>query len=305
MLGKELYNNLIVYMQPKYAMSTLRKRAIFLKTIFKKYKVLNTKTLKQMMSKFKYQHQRAAIVMINNYCYDSDIPFNIRVPSIKGQSKKLPDILNPDEIKLMIDSAPKPYNLVIRCLFNIGAGLRISEIIKMKWNDIRWLDWIKDKNSYGVAIIKSGKGSKDRIVNIPKKLMIDLYDYAKEQDLLNEFKIPFGGMMFPFGSDESNKLYKKDLMKINMERWKEDYLRSRYDWFRYNILKKCCEKALNKKIKVHQLRHSRATYLHEVEKVPIEDLRLLLGHSSLNTTMIYTRINPRRVFDNLKETKEI
>lgn len=242
--------------------------------------------------------------MIMDYCYDNDIDFNLKIPGIKAPPKKLPELLSINEIDLMIKSAPKPYDLAIRCIFNMGAGLRISEIIKFSWNDIRWIDWLRNKDNYGVAVIKSGKGSKDRIVNIPKKLMQDLYEYAKEKEVLNEFKIPTGGMIFPFDSKEDT-FYKKDLLITNIELWKTEYVRSRYNWFRYNILQKCCEKALNKKIKIHQLRHSRSTYLYEIEKVPIEKIQILLGHSSINTTMIYTRINPTGIFETLKETKEI
>jgi len=303
-LDRELWRNIVLWMKPKYSPGTIRNRSLFLKNIFKEYKVLNPETLKVMMQKFKHQHQRACLTMINDYCYDTDIEFNIKIPSIKAQAKKLPTILSPGEVRVMIASAPKPYDLALRCIFNMGAGLRVSEIIKLSWNHIRWTDWIRNKDSYGVAMIKSGKGSKDRPVNIPKKLMHDLYEYAKEKRVLNEFSLPSGGMIFPF-DEGSDKLFKQELMAVDIEKWKEEYVKSRYDWFRYNIIEKCCEKALNKQIHVHQLRHSRATYLHEIEKVPIEKIQVLLGHKNLSTTMIYTKINPRSVFDSLKETEEI
>jgi len=245
--------------------------------------------------------------MINRYCYDSNIMFHIIVPGIKAQAKKLPDILSPAEIKLMIESAPKPYDLAIRCIFNMGAGLRVSEIIKMNWSHIRWIDWLDNKDHYGVAIIKAGKGSKDRVVNIPKKLMQDLYDYAAEHNSLNEFRIPQGGSIFGFDEGKTEKKQKEDneLKAYDLDKYKDHYLQSRYDWFRYHIVQKHCEKALGKRIKIHSLRHSRATYLYEVEKVPVEKIQVLLGHSSLNTTMLYTKINPLSTFKLLENTKEI
>jgi len=63
--------------------------------------------------------------------------------------------------------------------------LRVSEVIKLSWNHIRWIDWLRKKDGMGVAEIKSGKGMKDRVVNIPKKLMQDLYDYADKLGKLN------------------------------------------------------------------------------------------------------------------------
>lgn len=157
-LTKELYNNIMVWANPKYSINSLKIYSSILIKIFKNNKVLSTTTLKNIMKNFKHQNQRACIVLINRYCYDNEIPFNIIVPSIKKQSQKLPEIYSIEEIKLIVESAPYPYNLVIRCIFNMGAGLRVSEIIKMSWNHIRWIDWLRDKTNYGVVLIKSGKG---------------------------------------------------------------------------------------------------------------------------------------------------
>ena len=57
--------------------------------------------------------------------------------------------------------------------------------------------------------------------------------------------------------------------------------------------------------KIHSLRHSKATCLYEVEKVPVEKIQILLGHGSINTTMLYTKINSRSVFEMIKDTKKI
>lgn len=307
-LNDELLSNIVSWMTPKYAISTTSNRTIYLRKIFKANKVLNRDVLRSIMRSMRYQHQRACLVMINKYCYDNNIDFTLNIPSIKKQSYKLPEVLTPAEIKIMVYSAPKPYDLCIRCIFNMGAGLRISEPIKFSWNHIRWADWISNKDNYGVAVIKSGKGSKDRIVNIPKKLMEDLYEYAKECKVLNEFQIPSGGMIFDFGSSTEPEKKKKKmsaLMAYDMDQWKYQYVKSKYNWFRYNILQQKCEKALNKHIKIHSLRHSRATYLYEVEKVPIEKIGILLGHASINTTMLYTKINPISVFEMIKDIKEI
>lgn len=305
-LNPELYNNIVDWMIPRYATSTVRQRKILLLSLFKKYKVLNRDTLKQMMKKFKHQYQKACLVMINNYCYDNNIDFNLTIPKIKRAPSKIPEILSEEEIKLMINSAPYPYDLVIRCIFNMGAGLRISEIIKLSWRDIRWVDWLHNKNNYGVAVLKMAKGDKERVVNIPPNLMKDLYDYAKEKEVLNEFGIPTGGKIFYFSSQNNFKKRKRRLKipVINNE-WKLDYVNCAYDWFRYNIIQKHCEKALNKRIKVHSLRHSRATYLYTYEGVPIEKLQVLLGHSSINTTMIYVKVDPKGIFDSIKNAKEL
>lgn len=254
--------------------------------------------------------------MLNEYCMENNIDFSINVPKLKRRKEeKFPELLSIAEIERMIEATPYPYSLAIRCIFNFGAGLRISEIIKFSWSHIRWIDWLKEKDNYGVATIKAGKGSKDRTVNIPRKLMQDLYEYAKEKKVLDEFRVPKGGMIFGFGTDQTFKT-ENSKMKQKIEKIKEgllnkeetakaDYVLTRYNWFRYNILQKHCEKALGKKLKIHSLRHSRSTYLYEYEHVPIERIQQLLGHSSINTTMLYTKIKPLSTFELLKNTKEI
>ena len=284
----------------KYSNRTVEKYTQTLKLISKKYKHIDRHNVLKIISKFKNQNQRAALCLINRYCLESGIDFFVQIPKMKRVPRKNPEILSMDEIKKIISVAPKPYDMAIRCIFNMGAGLRVSEMLRLSWIHIKWAEWLKDKDNYGIAIIKQSKGGKDRVVNIPGKLMQDLFDYAKSKKILNEFNIPDGGVIFPFGINN----FRPNLMKENLDKWKYEYLKHAYNKFRYNIIQKYCEPAINKKIKIHSLRHSRATYLYEVEKVPIERIQMLLGHSDIQTTMIYTKINPISTFD-LIENKEI
>ena len=235
-LTNELGSNIVAWMQNKYAVTTQKQRRAYLKKLFLEHPILNQESLKKIMRKVKHQHQKACLVMINSYCYESNIPFSIKIPSVKKQDAKLPNILSSAEIELLIKATPKPYDLAIRCIFNFGAGLRISEIIKMKWDDIRWIDWLKNKDNYGVAVIKAGKGSKDRVVNIPKNLMHDLYEFAKEQDVLNEFRVPTGSSIFSFGTLSKKTTEKLQGLSSRDERLQAEYIQAKYNWFRYNIL---------------------------------------------------------------------
>ena len=308
-LTKELFFDIVEWMHIRYAMTTIKTRTSYLRKMFKKHKVLNKETIRVIFRSFKNPSDKASFVMINTYCSENNIDFFLNIPRMKYKKPKMPELLSPSEIRLMVDAAPKPYGLAIRCIFNMGAGLRISEIIKMSWDDIRWIDWLNNKDSYGVVVIKQGKGGKDRVVNIPNKLMEDLYDYAKEKNILNEFRIPSGTFMFDFGgleevSGKNNKYLKNNISKKVDDEWKYLYVKTKYDWFRYNILAKC-EKALNKHIKIHSLRHSRATYLYEVEKQSIGNIQKLLGHTSIDTTMRYIHIDVKNIFDMLKNTMEL
>ena len=306
-LDEDLFSKLVDFLKSKgRSYNTVVNYSNTMRRFFKKYKVLNQKTLRSILKEIKHQNQRAVLSLIKNYCDYIGNGFTFVIPSVKQKHRKLPKLVTIEQVKIMIKSAPAPYDLMLRCIFNMGSGLRISEAIKLSWNHIRWPDWIADKNHYGIALIRSGKGDKDRVVNIPKNLMSDLYEYAKSKGVLNEFGIPVGNMIFKVGKLHK---FKPELFASNRERWKQEYIKQASDWFRYNIINKHCKKAIGlpkgEKFTVHHLRHVKSTYLYEVEKIPIERIQQLLGHSDISTTLIYTKVNPISTFDLIKDTEEV
>jgi len=94
------------------------------------------------------------------------------LPNVKRE-KKLPVILSKKEIEQMILSTK---NLNHRLIIQIGyaAGLRVSEIINLKWND---LDFQRN-----IIHIKNAKGKKDRIVMFSPKVKknLKILDQKKE-----------------------------------------------------------------------------------------------------------------------------
>jgi integrase len=224
--------------------------------------------------------------------------FKIVIPSVERHKKKITIKTLPiPEIDIIIAAAPKPYDLMIKCIFKIGAGLRVSEAIRLSWSNFKWANWLEDKGIGGVEIKNSKSG--DDLTTVPKALMEEIYEYANEKKILNEFGIPIGGMLFNFNKCYNGE-YKKELRQHNLERWKDLYLHHAYGWFRNNILKKHCEKAVCHPIRIHSLRHTRATYLLDVEDVPIEILQKLLRHKVITTTMIYAQVSNKKVFNAMK-----
>lgn len=286
--------------QSEYSWNTKRVYKSFLKRVQKKYDYIALDNLLGIMRMAKHQNQRAVLHAINKFSFDNTLGFHVPIPKVKAKPRKLPTIIGNEEIKTLVNSVDSMLSLQVRCIFNMGAGLRVSEVLKLSWNHIRWAEWVNTRDSFGVAVIRASKGDKDRIVNIPPKLMLDLYALAEKRGILNEFAIPEGGMIFWIG----DKTWKKDLFKENEKEWRNQYIRHAYSIFRYEW-NKACLKILGRIVNVHSLRHSRATYLYEVEHVPIERIQLLLGHSSLDTTMIYTKVNPLSTFEIMKNTKEI
>jgi len=300
-INNELIRSLMTYLNAKgYAHNTITSYKLGLRRLLKDKEYLDKELVMKYLKKHKQPNQRAVVGIINQYCNQNNIDFNVVIPVIKQKPRKLPEILSIEEIKLMVKATPYPYNLMLRCLFGMGAGLRISEVIKLSWNNIRWVEWLANKE-YGVAILKETKRDTERVVNIPNEIMEDLYTLAKERRILNEFGIPSGGQVFPIKVNQ----FRPELRKINFEKWRIQYVDQARHWFKHNIIKLCCSKALNKPIHSHMLRHSRATYLYEVEGLPIERIQQLLGHKDLKTTMIYTQVDPKSTFRMLKDTKVV
>jgi len=82
------------------------------------------------------------------------------LPNVKRE-KKLPVILSKEEIKKLI-SATKNINHRLIIQIGYSAGLRVSEIINLRWEDVDF-----DRN---LIHLRKAKGKKDRIVMLSQKL---------------------------------------------------------------------------------------------------------------------------------------
>jgi site-specific recombinase XerD len=140
-----------------------------------------------------------------------------------------------------------------------SSGLRVSELLNLKVRDFDF------ENDYGW--VRQGKGNKDRIFVIAISLKQDLIDYVKDLDYDSFLFTSYNGRMSVRTIQE--------------------------------IIKKATKRSkINKKIHPHSLRHSYATHLIE-NGYDVSSVQSLLGHKSLETTMIYLHIAPKR-FINVK-----
>lgn len=172
------------------------------------------------------------------------------------KEKKIPSVLSKEEIKKLIDSIQnKKSKLMISLIY--AVGLRVSELTNLKTHD---LDFVQKSGH-----IRQAKGRKDRIFNIPENLFEDLKKQAENQKSLNQ--------IFLFTS------FKGQMTTRNIQK----------------IVSKTAKKAaIEKEVHPHTLRHSFATHLLE-NGADIRYIQSLLGHSSLDTTQIYTRISNEQI----------
>lgn len=153
---------------------------------------------------------------------------------------------------------------VIELLFATGA--RVSEIANLKLEDIDLVN--------GLISIK-GKGNKERSIQISNSDTIQL---------LNKYKQIFERKIV----DANNYFF---INRLN-SKLSDQSIRC--------IVKILSQKAkITKKITPHVFRHSFATLLLEND-VDIKYIQILLGHSSILTTQIYTHVNNHKINQILK-----
>jgi len=145
---------------------------------------------------------------------------------------------------------------IIELLF--ASGLRVSELVSLNRNKINL-----DKKEFSII----GKGSKRRIIFISQETA----------DLIKKYL---------------NKRIDTDLalfIRHNREPSKETELRLSARSIQRIIQKCALEAGIVKKVTPHVMRHSFATNLLQ-NGADIRSVQALLGHSSINTTQIYTHV---------------
>ena len=183
--------------------------------------------------------------------------------------KSLPDTLSFDEVSLILDIPLKnKYDYRNKAMLEIlyGSGLRISELISLTLRDV---DMEND-------IIRCfGKGSKERIVPINDYEKYFLKEYLECRNLF----LVNGNNDFLFLNNHGKQMTRQGFLK--------------------NLHKILLEKGIKKNVTPHTLRHSFATHMLE-GGADLRSIQMLLGHSDISTTKIYTHITNEKIKDDYK-----
>jgi site-specific recombinase XerD len=166
---------------------------------------------------------------------------------------KLPKMLSKSEVKKIFKNTNNLKHLVALQL-TYGMGLRVSEAVRLKINDI--------DSKRMVAHLKGAKGKKDRYVPLPESLLPLLRRYYKQykpKEYLLEGQ--YGG---PYAKSSLQQVFRRAMQKAGIK----------------------------KDIGIHGLRHSYATHLLEAG-ADMRFIQELLGHNSIKTTQVYTKVTPR------------
>jgi len=193
----------------------------------------------------------------------------LEAPKLK---RMLPDILSEEEISKMIDSIDLSHpqgdrdKAMIEMLY--GCGLRVSELITLRINDLHFDDGF-------IRVI--GKGDTERLVPVGALCIKAVTIYLDNHR--NKIHAKKGDQEILFLNHRKGRLSRAAI---------------------FDLIKKLARQAgIKKNISPHTLRHSFATHLMERD-AGIRSVQEMLGHVSISTTEIYTHLDRRF----LKETLE-
>ena len=178
---------------------------------------------------------------------------NLESPTIR---KSLPVYLTADDSVRLLEAVQGEYaerDFCILTLF-LNCGLRVSELVGLNLSDFQ-----------GDTVRVLGKGNKERTVYLNDACRLALENYLPRR-------------LTPHERDKNALFISRNHNRINVQTVK---------W----LVKKYLGQAGldTQKYSAHKLRHTAATLMYQ-NGVDIRTLQSILGHTSVNTTMIYTHI---------------
>lgn len=182
-------------------------------------------------------------------------PANIGIPP-RRKKTQLPEILSSQELeRLFVSTMNHKHRVMLMTAY--GAGLRVSELVRMKASDI---------DSQRMMIrVEQGKSNKDRYTILSHRLLTELRSYWKT------YRPPT--WLFP-SKDPDQHVCRETAHRIYHE---------------------CKNRAgITKGKGIHMLRHCFATHLLEAG-VDLRTIQILMGHSSIRSTIVYVQLTRKKL----------
>ena len=194
---------------------------------------------------------------------NQDITANIEMPR---QGRTLPKSMSEDDVDALLNAPDTntPIGLRDRCMLELlyACGLRVTELVSLTIDNVN--------TRQGVVRIL-GKGSKERLVPMGQEALEWLQQYMTQarMDLMNESDLP---TLFPgrYGRPMTRQTF----------------------WHRIKHYTQIA--GVSGEVSPHVLRHAFATHLLN-HGADLRVVQLLLGHSDLSTTQIYTHVANHRL----------
>ncbi|MCW7074178.1 MAG: integron integrase [Methanophagales archaeon] len=235
-----------------------------------------------------------ALVFLYKHVLKKSLDGNIN--AVRARKKvNIPVVMTREEVARVITLMEGTPQLVAKLLY--GSGLRITEALRLRVHDIDY--------ELKHIIVRSGKGTKDRITTFPVSVIPLLRNHLSrvrvihEQDMAQgygEVYMPYAlARKYPNAAKEWNWQYVFPARNLSTDPRSGKIRRHHVDPSVINkAIKIAARKAgLTKRVSAHTFRHSFATHLLQ-RGTDIRTIQALLGHKDVSTTMIYTRVLRQR-----------
>ena len=208
---------------------------------------------------------------------------------------RLPMVLGKDEVMRLLGAMEGTTGLMGRLLY--GTGMRVLEMLRLRVKDL--------DAGRGQIMVRDGKGAKDRVVMMPQSLQVDLERHLQRVKLLFEEDrraelagvwLPEAlGVKYPAAGIEWGWQWVFPSKSVSTD--PRSGVRRRHHVHENSVSKALVvarrRAGVAKPLTPHTLRHCFATHLLEAG-ADIRTVQELLGHKSVETTMIYTHVMERK-----------
>ena len=233
---------------------------------------------------------KAALLFLYREVLGEQLPWLDGVVSAKA-SRRLPVVLTPREVGAMLAEMSGTTGLLASLLY--GTGMRLLEALRLRVKDIEF--------ERRELLVRDGKGGKDRVAVLPENMMLPLREQLAHARALHERDLHAG----------HGAVWLPDALAVKYPRaarawgWQWAFpsaarsvdprsgIERRHHLNETSIQKSVAGAArragIAKPCSPHVLRHSFATHMLQAG-YDIRTVQELLGHSDVQTTMIYTHV---------------
>ena len=207
------------------------------------------------------------------------------------ERKHIPVVLTKDEVSKVIENLTGIYQLIVYLMY--GCGLRMNEALNIRVKDIDF--------GFDRVYIWDSKSLKDRTIPLPQKIkerlkvQVGIVEELHKKDVADGYGtvyLPYAlERKYPNAKFETKWQYLFPMKNVSKDPRGEVIRRHHiHEKTLGRNIKQASQKAgIHKRVTSHIFRHSYATHLLQ-NGIDLRSIQELLGHKSVETTMIYTHV---------------